>query len=351
MVNLFKISKFAGWIVPIEMFMRGGIVLAIVQSSLYFYYQNFYVQTMAALARDTRLNFLIAKEWVETGDVPHPDITQYIVEKYSENPVHHFPSDEEFMRMQDKILEDSGLATKHKQKRKDFYASNFEKISKFLENKWWIIGVLVADLLQLITVLLFTEYYFYDTVSKQKNLVIAIDSAKSALTLQLRGNYDTINILLTIGWLINLVPTLDSGLKIITKGFSACIRESKGEALKLLSVILLFITSTILVGLNNSLLNTYTFNGLCGLFKTYAFFVAIKLLSILLTVGKKIAILDMLMTVTVKAASLCSALFQMLFIVMLVFGSVGMALFGGNVTSDSPAQYKKNYWRRLEGRI
>jgi len=49
----------------------------------------------------------------------------------------------------------------------------------------------------------------------------------------------------------------------------------------------------------------------------------------------------MLLSVMVKAARLCSALFQMLFIVMLVFSSVGMALFGGNVTSATPAAYKK----------
>ena len=99
MVNLFKISKFAGWIVPIEMFMRGGIVLAIVQSSLYFYYQNFYVQTMATLAGDTMLNFLIAKEWLETSDVPYLKVTQYIVEKNYENLVLCLNTDEGLMHI------------------------------------------------------------------------------------------------------------------------------------------------------------------------------------------------------------------------------------------------------------
>jgi hypothetical protein len=75
--------------------------------------------------------------------------------------------------------------------------------------------------------------------------------------------------------------------------------------------------------------------------KFYQVFVCVKLFGLLLTAGRRIEIVNMLLTVLVKAASLCSALFQMLIIVMLVFGSVGMALFGGNITTASPANFKK----------
>jgi hypothetical protein len=72
MVSLFKMNRLAGWIIPIEMFIRGAIMLAIVQSSLYFYYQNFYVKTLATLRADKKLYFVISREFVERGDVPPP---------------------------------------------------------------------------------------------------------------------------------------------------------------------------------------------------------------------------------------------------------------------------------------
>jgi hypothetical protein len=75
--------------------------------------------------------------------------------------------------------------------------------------------------------------------------------------------------------------------------------------------------------------------------KLYQVFVCVKLFGLLLTAGRRIEIVNMLLTVMVKAASLCSALFQMLFIVMLVFSSVGMALFGGNITTKSPSDFAK----------
>ena len=54
---------------------------------------------MATLAGDTMLNFLIAKEWLETSDVPYLKVTQYIVEKNYENMVLCLNTDEGLMHI------------------------------------------------------------------------------------------------------------------------------------------------------------------------------------------------------------------------------------------------------------
>jgi hypothetical protein len=135
MVNLFKVNRLAGWIIPIEMFIRGAIMLAIVQSSLYFYYQNFYVKTLAALRAQKRLYFVISREFVDLGDVPHPEVLEYIVKMYCENEDHAFSTDEEFTRIKDKLAESLNVGKNNRLKRKDFYESNFEKPRAFLESK------------------------------------------------------------------------------------------------------------------------------------------------------------------------------------------------------------------------
>jgi len=128
MVSMFKVNRVSGWIIPIEMFVRGGIMLAIVQSSLYFYYQNFYIKTMATLQKEERLYFLISREFNELGDVPPAQLLDYIVVKYSENAAHSFSTDEHFYKIKEKMQEEVQTAEAKRAVRKCFYTENFQHI-------------------------------------------------------------------------------------------------------------------------------------------------------------------------------------------------------------------------------
>merc|ERR1712048_1396638 len=62
MLSLFSVNKALGYLVPIEIFIRQGIFMAIVQSSLYFYYTSFYVTGLNKLKEEPELYTQVAKE-------------------------------------------------------------------------------------------------------------------------------------------------------------------------------------------------------------------------------------------------------------------------------------------------
>jgi hypothetical protein len=199
----------------------------------------------------------------------------------------------------------------------------------------------VADLIQLGCVLVYTEYLYYEVIRKQDAVLKADAAHKTTFFAELQESYHAAFWLSVGSWTLNLVPTIDGFLRLVTKGFAATFKGNTGDLIKFISVFVIFMTTTISISFNYDWLDPLTFLPMSNLNKLYQVFVCVKLVGLLLTVGRRIEIVNMLLTVLVKAASLCSALFQMLFIVMLVFSSVGMALFGGNVTSLTPAAYKK----------
>jgi hypothetical protein len=246
MVGLFKMNRLAGWIIPIEMFIRGAIMLAIVQSSLYFYYQNFYVKTLATLRADKRLYFVISREFVERGDVPPQELLRYIVRKYCENEDHTFGTDDEFTRIKDKLSESENAGKKNILKRKCFYEENFEKPRAFLESNLWVILIVIADVIQLVCVLVYTEYLYYEVIRKQIAVEKSLDAKeKTKLFHDLIVSYNTAYWLIFVAWVINLLPTIDGFLKLVTRGFSATFRGNKGEIIKFVSVFFIFMITTV----------------------------------------------------------------------------------------------------------
>lgn len=143
--------------------------------------------------------------------------------------------------------------------------------------------------------------------------------------------------LITLGFIFNLVPLANLFLRILTKGTS-CLYSKGGNALASISIIALFAISTIFMSFKNNFINAVTFDGMAILIKTYSMVVLIKLLSALLTYLRKISIIDILVSVIAKSLKLCASLFQMLIIVMLLFSSIGMCLFGGNINTNTPAE-------------
>lgn len=201
---------------------------------------------------------------------------------------------------------------------------------------------MVADFIQLACVLVYTEYLYYAVIKKQTAVEKSINPVeRSTLFADLDDSYHAAYWLIVAAWATNLVPTIDGFLRLVTKGFAATFRGNKGEIIKFVSVFFIFVITTINITFQSSWLTPRNFRTMSNINKLYQVFVCVKLFGLVLTAGRRIEIVNMLLTVMVKAASLCSALFQMLFIVMLVFSSVGMALFGGNITTQTPADFKK----------
>lgn len=100
-----------------------------------------------------------------------------------------------------------------------------------------------------------------------------------------------------------------------------------------------------LIAINASFTKDFTdisnFEGLSSLLKIYCLFVCLKVLTVFLIFGRRMPIIKTLLQVISKAFVLCKSLYEMLFILLLLFSAIGMCLFGGNITSNTAANYKK----------
>jgi len=67
--------------------------------------------------------------------------------------------------------------------------------------------------------------------------------------------------------------------------------------------------------------------------------ISLKVLALVFTIGQKVPIIRILLKVTGKAIVLCGPLLEMLLFIMMIYATIGMALFGGNITSATPKAF------------
>jgi uncharacterized membrane protein len=104
----------------------------------------------------------------------------------------------------------------------------------------------IADVIQLVCVLVYTEYLYYEVIRKQNAVEKSLDAKeKTKLFHDLIVSYNTAYWLIFVAWVINLFPTIDGFLKLVTRGFSATFRGNKGEIIKFVSVFLIFMITTV----------------------------------------------------------------------------------------------------------
>lgn len=108
----------------------------------------------------------------------------------------------------------------------------------------------------------------------------------------------------------------------------------------MLTTIIAFATSLNLSCFAEEFLTYETFDKVTQFYTWFMFYVSVKLIAIILTYGYKYYYIKMLLDVTKKAMILCGSLLKMFVIILLLFSTLGMLLFGGNVTSKTLVRYK-----------
>lgn len=120
------------WLITLEIFIRQFIVLAITQSTLYFYYQNFYVTNIRKFKhKDPGLYHAVAHEMEEFDGNIHEKVLTELVDKYCENPFHSFANDEDFQVLKVKVLDCAANDDIGKRQEIKFYNTHFQKLIKF----------------------------------------------------------------------------------------------------------------------------------------------------------------------------------------------------------------------------
>jgi len=263
------------------------ILIAILQSSLYFYYQNFYVQSIEAIKEDDRLHFLVATEFCDDNAV-HEEVLKYIVTKYCENSQHDFDNDEEFMVLKMTVENLNVDHHKHKLERLQFYEQNFHALRRFVKNKVWRIFIFVCDLAIVVCLIIFTEYYYFKTTT----LIAGLPKTKtrSADVEKLHVYYKTITRLFQIAWVANLPILAHQFMKIIVSGWKTTFK-SAGTLLAAISTVFIFSFATIFVCFGITFMNDANFDKMMPLIKVFAFFVCLKVLTLVLNYGKRVSII------------------------------------------------------------
>lgn len=319
-------------------------MVPIIQSSLYFYYQNFYVRTLNSLLEEQRLAYVIGGEIADDGEV-HEKVLTYIVEKYCENPEWEFETDEELLKL--KILFE-GAASDAKSAaatRKKFYKDNFKSTIKLRKSFFWNLLVFLADLTVIVLIIWYVDYLFYNKEELELKSNKEKDPAKKAkLDDDLRQIITSVQFwIMGICWLVNLLPVTDTCLKILSKGWRG-IYHNFGQVLQSISVVLIFCFFTLIISIpvGDKKIGLSVILEMDTLYGLAATFVCVKILTLMLQHGSKVKIIKVLFDVLAKGFVLCKPLYAMFFYAHLIFAAFGMDLFGGVVDSTSAEKYKKN---------
>lgn len=337
MVEVNTFSKWQHWFIICELFVNSNIVIAIVQSSLYFYYQSFYVKSMNALKEDDKLHYLLYWEFIDDNDI-HPKVLKYIVETHYENPDHCFASDEQLAKLKEKYENIAFSANQEQEKRLNFYKDNFPKLRKFRSSLGWKIWLFICDLVIAICMIIYVDYYYMYIINRSKAIDTADDRAD--IVQDLNEAFGTTQVLDMIKLALNLFGVIDIMLKIQCKGFHS-LWKNFGSVLYVISTIGLCCYNFMLQGIDDNFGDYRIFDQFASLFTIGIMFICLKILAVFLTFGKRMKIIKVLLQVMSKAFVLCKSLYQMLFILLLLFSSIGMYLFGGNITSKTPEEYNK----------
>jgi hypothetical protein len=334
MIALQVVSNWQGWVIMIELFLVKSILLSILMSSLYFYYTNFYVKNMKKLKTDGRLSYLIANELSDDNDAA-PEVLEYIVSNYMENPHFDFKNDEALFKIKvqwENLLSD-GCA--EKKKREKYYKETFAGLIAWRTSWGWRLYIFLCDLAIVATILVYTDGIHMELKELKSSLAAATAAAKPAILAKQSQYNDWVMILNVLTFVINLLgPNLDMFLRILTKGFRGMFNS---VAQGISSAAIIGITSFYVVLISFSHSEVKKFEGYDELYRVIAVFICLKVFTLMLLHGKKLAIINTLLNVTSKGFVLCRSLYEMLFYSLLLFAAIGIGMFGGNVTSESSA--------------
>jgi hypothetical protein len=142
-------------------------------------------------------------------------------------------------------------------------------------------------------------------------------------------------------FMINLLgPNLDMFMRIVTKGFRGMF-NNVAQGISSAAIIGVTATYIVLISFDRSQIAIVEAPGFSEIYKIIAVFICLKVFTLMLLHGKKLQIINTLLSVTTKGFVLCRSIYEMLFYSLLLFAAIGLGMFGGNVTSNTKANYKK----------
>lgn len=144
MVALNAVSKWKHIIQIIELFFNNSILLSIVMSSFYFYYTNFYLESVQLLKEDEKLYYLLYQEFIVDNYI-HPKVLNYIVKTHMESEKHCFDNDEQLTKMKIKYEDAAKQETFLTEKRRKLYERNLGKFEKFRKSIMWRLVIFSLD--------------------------------------------------------------------------------------------------------------------------------------------------------------------------------------------------------------
>jgi hypothetical protein len=340
MVALEASANWKGWVIIIELFLVKSILLSILMSSLYFYYTNFYVKNMKKLKTDGRLAYLIANELSDDNDAA-PQVLEYIVNNYMENPHFDFKNDEALLKIKiqwENLLSDG---SQEKKQREAYYQRTFSKMIAFRTSWGWRLYIFLCDFTIVATILVYTDWIHMDLNTIKTDIATATAATKPALLLKQTDLYYVMYFLNILTFVINLLgPTLDMFLRIISKGFRGMF-NNVAQGISSAAIVGVTATYIVLISFDRTQHAVVEAPGFNDIYKIIAVFICLKVFTLMLLHGKKLQIINTLLSVTSKGFVLCRSLYEMLFYSLLLFAAIGLGMFGGNVTSVTKANYKK----------
>ena len=194
-------------------------------------YRSFYTNSMLSLLTKQRdLYDVIAISFIEfQSNVPKP-IVYKIVQRYWYNKNHSFDSDDELAR--DKLFYLRKNVEELEAKEKiDFQSkSTHQKMTKFLNSKWWTTFVLLLDVAQIVGVFVATDHYLpglRDSLKLRKDALIAKDTALAKLlepNVHYYGSFTYYGFMTS--FFMNLPSLLNLTLHISCRGFRAVLNST-----------------------------------------------------------------------------------------------------------------------------
>jgi len=309
MLNPYRESKFSSIFFILNSFVMNWILLKLIMAVFFFYYQNFYVQNVVKLKRKRILCIKLIEELKKSKDSIIPEDTlKSLIATYNESPENLLIPDSEKENIPDEKYLQLKKSTKERNKEFDLYFNLKETLRHPAYNV--LIGIIDIAIFML--------------------TLPNIDSFNNKDPSKQDGSIKRTYLFIQVGLLS--ISLISQGVGIIGRGFKETFKDYL-MTFDLFMTLAAFLLGMVLVSQNDfTMLLGYNFTS--SVFKIYCVITVCKNLSVIKFL-RRIRELRIVLDVLYKSTIFLMDLIGMMGIIMLLFASIGISMFGGVVNSSN----------------
>lgn len=159
-----------------EALFNNVILINIMMSCLYFYYQQFYQESFAAMESEAAMYKVIAEEFSANDLQIKDEVLEYIVYKYFDDKEHNFDGDEHYGQLTNDANAAKTSAALGLGLRVKWYQLRFKGLRSLLNNVIYKIIIFTADALLIIVMIICIETHMPSILKDRHTLITGMGS-------------------------------------------------------------------------------------------------------------------------------------------------------------------------------